>query len=151
VSGCLSCRRRRKKCDERKSTCLACKRNFLICGLPDARRDSKPSGLPQIGQHETDSTTTGNSSVCSSLPSQCLIGNWTISKSTSLDSEGKTPYNVLYKPLRNQVLEHLCPQSRVLLGHYFHRTTTIMSPNRGETNYFIEQFMRIAMSHDMVL
>ncbi|KAJ5654333.1 hypothetical protein N7490_001336 [Penicillium lividum] len=34
--GCLSCRRRKKKCDERKPTCTACLRNSLGCLWPDS-------------------------------------------------------------------------------------------------------------------
>ncbi|KAL4887679.1 fungal-specific transcription factor domain-containing protein [Aspergillus karnatakaensis] len=30
-TGCLTCRQRKKKCDERKSTCAACHRNNLVC------------------------------------------------------------------------------------------------------------------------
>lgn len=33
-TGCLTCRRRRKKCDERHPTCLGCERNQLICLWP---------------------------------------------------------------------------------------------------------------------
>jgi hypothetical protein len=34
-SGCLSCRRRKKKCDETKPICAACLRNALSCVWPD--------------------------------------------------------------------------------------------------------------------
>lgn len=34
VTGCLSCRRRRKKCDESRPSCKACSRNFLECVWP---------------------------------------------------------------------------------------------------------------------
>lgn len=34
VTGCLTCRRRKKKCDERKPICNACTRNFLECTWP---------------------------------------------------------------------------------------------------------------------
>lgn len=33
-SGCLPCRRRRKKCDEEKPICSGCTRNHLICSWP---------------------------------------------------------------------------------------------------------------------
>lgn len=38
--GCLSCRRRKKKCDEQKPICTACLRNSLGCLWPD----SSPQG-----------------------------------------------------------------------------------------------------------
>lgn len=39
-TGCLTCRRRKKKCDEEKSggRCQACIRNFLNCTWPDETR-----------------------------------------------------------------------------------------------------------------
>lgn len=33
-TGCLSCRRRRKKCDQRKPRCFACERNKIACSWP---------------------------------------------------------------------------------------------------------------------
>ncbi|AET39804.1 Zn(II)2Cys6 transcription factor Ecym_5001 [Eremothecium cymbalariae DBVPG len=35
VTGCLSCRRRKKKCDEQKPVCKGCQRNFIRCQWPD--------------------------------------------------------------------------------------------------------------------
>ncbi|OAP64556.1 hypothetical protein AYL99_00528 [Fonsecaea erecta] len=34
-TGCLTCRRRRKKCNEEKPLCIGCSRNFLACLWPD--------------------------------------------------------------------------------------------------------------------
>lgn len=39
-SGCFSCRARRKKCDERKPTCLGCERNALACDWPMYEKQS---------------------------------------------------------------------------------------------------------------
>ncbi|KIW81500.1 hypothetical protein Z517_04525 [Fonsecaea pedrosoi CBS 271.37] len=42
-TGCLTCRRRKKKCDELKPTCTGCARNFIECQWPhpvDPNRDS---------------------------------------------------------------------------------------------------------------
>lgn len=35
TTGCLTCRKRKKKCDEVKPICTACERNFLECEWPD--------------------------------------------------------------------------------------------------------------------
>lgn len=40
ISGCLACRRRRKKCDETWPTCKACVRNFLECTWPGDEQGS---------------------------------------------------------------------------------------------------------------
>jgi hypothetical protein len=44
-TGCLTCRQRKKKCDERKPTCVACRRNSLQCTWPsaDSRRKARNS------------------------------------------------------------------------------------------------------------
>ncbi|VUC29727.1 unnamed protein product [Clonostachys rosea] len=34
-TGCIPCRRRKKKCDERKPTCLGCERNAVTCAWAD--------------------------------------------------------------------------------------------------------------------
>lgn len=43
-SGCLSCRRRKKKCDETKPICAACLRNALSCVWPD----TSPLAAPEV-------------------------------------------------------------------------------------------------------
>ncbi|KAF9884580.1 hypothetical protein FE257_001464 [Aspergillus nanangensis] len=41
-TGCLTCRRRKKKCDERHPTCTACHRNALDCVWPTAETAARP-------------------------------------------------------------------------------------------------------------
>jgi hypothetical protein len=38
TTGCLTCRMRRKKCDEEKPACTGCQRNFLICTWPQGSK-----------------------------------------------------------------------------------------------------------------
>lgn len=52
VTGCLTCRRRKKKCDETRPTCDACNRNFLECSWPQNvtnKSKSKPFALSSKG------------------------------------------------------------------------------------------------------
>lgn len=45
-TGCLTCRTRKKKCDESKPICAGCKRNRLNCQWPTSNhRDMHPGGL----------------------------------------------------------------------------------------------------------
>ncbi|KAH6962468.1 fungal-specific transcription factor domain-containing protein [Ilyonectria sp. MPI-CAGE-AT-0026] len=46
-TGCLSCRWRRKKCDERKPICRGCERNKLTCQWPH------PNDIPRRRRHNT--------------------------------------------------------------------------------------------------
>ena len=45
-TGCLTCRARKKKCDEAKPVCAGCKRNKLACQWPTpSQRDARPGDL----------------------------------------------------------------------------------------------------------
>ncbi|KAK4225458.1 C6 zinc finger domain protein [Podospora fimiseda] len=51
--GCFTCRKRKKKCDERKPICLACDRNSLICVFPDSDHllgNTQPQPAPSFVQ-----------------------------------------------------------------------------------------------------
>lgn len=52
LTGCLTCRRRKKKCDERKPICIACTRNSVQCAWPAAgsRRNAQTSILLAASQ-----------------------------------------------------------------------------------------------------
>lgn len=65
-TGCLTCRRRRKKCDERKPICLNCERNRICCeGYQNAVRwvssFSKPNTKKQVQRRQDSSSPDGNS------------------------------------------------------------------------------------------
>ncbi|CAG8943091.1 unnamed protein product [Penicillium salamii] len=52
-TGCWSCRRRKKKCDETRPICGGCQRNHLSCQWPDvSRRDSEQDELPRVAATE---------------------------------------------------------------------------------------------------
>ncbi|KAJ5351255.1 hypothetical protein N7452_000229 [Penicillium brevicompactum] len=53
-TGCWSCRRRKKKCDETRPICGGCQRNHLSCQWPDVsgRRDSGQDDTTQTGASE---------------------------------------------------------------------------------------------------
>lgn len=73
-SGCLTCRKRKKKCDEDKvdGKCQGCTRNFLQCCWPG---DKKVPLLPP---------STGEPNVATSLPTPAASP---LSRATVLDSE----------------------------------------------------------------
>ncbi|ESW99602.1 hypothetical protein HPODL_05201 [Ogataea parapolymorpha DL-1] len=59
-SGCFTCRKRKKKCDERFPVCSGCSRNFLHCSWPEKRGAALPRNYeikaatspPQLPQHD---------------------------------------------------------------------------------------------------
>ncbi|KAF5006814.1 hypothetical protein FDECE_6832 [Fusarium decemcellulare] len=46
-TGCFTCRRRKKKCDEKKPLCSGCKRNKLECHWPEPADTSSSSSQPR--------------------------------------------------------------------------------------------------------
>lgn len=52
-SGCTTCKRRRKKCDERKPVCSSCLRLNLVCNYTsDKGQSGETRGLVTLGVHE---------------------------------------------------------------------------------------------------
>ena len=52
-SGCLTCKQRRKKCDEVKPKCADCRRLNLTCSWPSPAR-AKPRNKRQVAPHEEE-------------------------------------------------------------------------------------------------
>lgn len=74
-TGCLTCRARKKKCDERKPTCVGCERNRLSCKWPvHVLMDEPP--VPNISRAQgIGSKGQGLSSRCEDLVGQTLKEN----------------------------------------------------------------------------
>ncbi|KAL2212369.1 hypothetical protein CC79DRAFT_1364649 [Sarocladium strictum] len=72
-SGCLGCRRRRVKCDERNPSCRACVRREQTCEWPvvDANDDAAPGCIPDASQRASRELS-HTSSPSSSVPSSTL-------------------------------------------------------------------------------
>lgn len=72
-SGCLTCRRRKKKCDEEKvgGKCQACIRNFLDCCWPGESVESAevPVSAPVLKKEEVATPTKGASAYPSPISS----------------------------------------------------------------------------------
>ena len=146
--GCLCCRKRRKKCDERKPTCLACERNFLGCIWEQSVWE--PSRL-NMNNHDTTLVISHMVSVEAS-PGNTKIS--TFSPATSATDRGFpivlsriSPTKLLMSP----VVLRLSQQSCLLFEYYYHRTASVMSTCQGNSNPYIAQLLPIALSNDMVL
>ncbi|KAF1849018.1 uncharacterized protein K460DRAFT_280828 [Cucurbitaria berberidis CBS 394.84] len=48
TTGCLTCRMRRKKCNEEKPNCVGCRQNKLICNWPSNDKTAKEVSLSRI-------------------------------------------------------------------------------------------------------
>ncbi|KAL2815549.1 fungal-specific transcription factor domain-containing protein [Aspergillus granulosus] len=61
-TGCITCRRRKKKCDETKPACLNCQKNAVVCeGYP-------PKEIWRSGKQKLEEAARTNSIICRSLP-----------------------------------------------------------------------------------
>lgn len=142
-TGCVSCRQRKKKCDEVKPQCRACVRNKLKCtwpphivrifGLdPSARA---PDGAHTLETRDGDSHYPGtntalpstppasvasmDSSAPSSFANDCIedSGNYVLSWSPELKA--------FLSPRRAWIL---LPESQILLSHYLNNTGPKLAP-----------------------
>ncbi|MBA7491294.1 hypothetical protein ES702_01839 [subsurface metagenome] len=79
-TGCLSCRRRRKKCDDRRPRCSPCQRLRLPCEWGDgpisaSEEASSPERGTQVSFDTKEPTTIATSIAITSLPSKQRIAD----------------------------------------------------------------------------
>ena len=167
-TGCLTCRQRRKKCDERKPNCTGCTRNFLSCQWPK--------------------TTTGNSSVhqgkktnrVQGVPSKASITNGdmqhtvftveqcrdSLETESPISAEGKatpcgikergTGYLAFWRSVTASFQSPdrailLTPSSFLLLQHYLEDTGTFLVPRPRTRNPFITHVLPLAYCDDLLM
>lgn len=82
-TGCLTCRGRKKKCDERKPVCTGCSRNHLTCRWPPDRTQPRERQAEDLHKHSRD----GNDEQSLSVGSR-LSSSRSTDSCTSPDGEG---------------------------------------------------------------
>lgn len=68
-TGCLTCRARKKKCDERKPVCTGCSRNHLTCGWPSDRTQPQQQQTEKLHSDSRQRDAGQSSSVDDRAPS----------------------------------------------------------------------------------
>lgn len=143
-TGCLCCRRRRKKCDEGKPSCNACRRNFLICVWDEC-------------------VYTKTAATSSSAPDYSGVGRVRSSPRVNNDTRARVqpagaevvdmvlPQVSLVDGIDDPILTSLLPESRILLEHYYYRTAEVMSPLPKASNPFVTKLLPISYSNDLIL
>lgn len=114
-SGCLTCRRRKKKCDEHviNGKCEGCSRNFLACCWPsDGARTVSISEATAIEESAPSCDLSSSASPCVSPRLPCSEATPGSPDSPSLASIGQfaLPQNYSYK-LQLERLPSLVPKS----------------------------------------
>ncbi|EXJ80882.1 hypothetical protein A1O3_07169 [Capronia epimyces CBS 606.96] len=157
-AGCLCCRLRKKKCDERMPTCQACERNYLICTWPPPK-PSRKRGSHSAGDGG------GNDSR---NPAALSPGNSTQGSSTLDINEDRRRNNddlnnrafsvnpalssrlVVSPSLQAMNMVLASPSHGVLYQHYLKRTANAVSAWQDQTNPFIRFMMPMAVSDDLL-
>ncbi|KAK4159047.1 C6 zinc finger domain protein [Cladorrhinum sp. PSN259] len=130
--GCFTCRKRKKKCDERKPICLACDRNSLICIYPTPPQEPDPHGDIKAQPPPALTPLSSLSSSSQSLP-------------TGLTRLSQQP------PLEIPLLLQKRPGSKFLYDHYLRRTANSISVLPTSSNPFVNILVPIATEFEPAL
>lgn len=177
-TGCLTCRQRRKKCDERKPVCTGCTRNFLECDWPnhvadkDGTLKAKNSPLRGDSPHVKPPTSeTGRARTQHTVfvlncglrapakqkpaePLQTTIGE-NFGEHTTIDGvpDGSMAF---WRGITSSFMSDdrpvlLTRHSFLLLQHYMEDTACFLVPKVRTRNPFITHVLPLAYSDDLLM
>ncbi|KAF9888872.1 hypothetical protein FE257_008241 [Aspergillus nanangensis] len=138
TEGCLTYRRRKKKCDETKPNCVACTRNKLECFWPveKRRRAPNPGGIQKIFQNPRNA-------------SQPSILSKSVIETADDTLEWSSLTSSFISPLRASSLTDV---SNTLFAHYMAETASMLSTlPAGTNNPFLTMIVPLAYSDDLVM
>ncbi|KAE8142993.1 fungal-specific transcription factor domain-containing protein [Aspergillus pseudotamarii] len=170
-TGCLTCRARKKKCDEGKPDCCGCIRNKLRCRWQsaDMEESRKASGSSAATQHVadglSDDTTpatpkmrTGEDAPTRSGGSSRPPSTVTARSSPEIQETAVRPSTPslaaqLHEPLlsRPTFMPQLDPARFELFGYYIQTTANSMANGASISNPFIVQLVPLALYSDLIL
>lgn len=162
-TGCLCCRLRKKKCDERQPTCVACERNYLLCNWPPANPEKERRGVragsnaskakdanskvkinPENRQRglssappdeaDTQLITTGSTSMASTRTNHHSSG-----------SSGQIPSPVVFNDIYVA-----SPAQQQLYQNFLKKTANTLSGWQDDANPFINYIIPMAASDDLI-
>lgn len=135
--GCLTCRTRKKKCDEFKPRCAGCRRNQLACEWPPEVSDNPGSGNHQTGQQH-------DRLADHPAPSMQRAGTQPPSSATMAPA-----IPVLYGG--DERACGLTPQSVLLLRHYLCHTASYFAMRALEENPFVSVLLPLGYTDDLLM
>ncbi|KAE8140069.1 fungal-specific transcription factor domain-containing protein [Aspergillus pseudotamarii] len=123
LTGCLTCRRRKKKCDETRPKCMGCNRNHEQCIWP-------PAPARRNGRNPVPKRTSSPEEVNPSVPWLNLAG-------------------AFLSPLRASALTKT---SSILFAHYLAETSGLLSAlPRGCDNPFLTVLVPLCCNDDLLM
>ena len=179
-TGCLTCRERRKKCDEIKPTCSGCARNFIDCKWPSllvlnsgsCTSRSNPKGSLNDGlladtfyaqQDSSDPTSPGIDALVTRVLSPSLAERYaevaTPAHGCWKKRHGKpdgSDSTVVWQPLSASFMSPqratlLTSSSLLLLQHYMESTSTFLVAKPLSSNPFHAVVLPLAFTDDLLM
>ncbi|KAK2751267.1 C6 transcription factor [Colletotrichum kahawae] len=152
-NGCLSCRARRRKCDEVKPSCTSCSRSGRECSWPVNENNADQN----ISQTRNDlKEHSSSSSDESSSPSKEIPGmdhSEAVILAQSVVSEGRSA-NALFlrASLTPGIISNLSDTSRQLYEQYLSNTADILARGpSADGNPFINYLLPLALSDGLIM
>ncbi|KAI8719148.1 hypothetical protein NCS52_00695200 [Fusarium sp. LHS14.1] len=142
-NGCLTCRSRRKKCNEERPRCIGCRRNYLECNWP-MEQDHQTS--PASPRHQDPSQVPSQDSLTS--PSNEVV----VSRAAEAEKQMKESlWTISFGSFTHLTRSYtLTPESPLLLQHYL-TTTATMLPMPANKNAFITEIIPAASVDDLLM
>ncbi|KAL1868225.1 hypothetical protein VTK73DRAFT_3787 [Phialemonium thermophilum] len=145
-TGCLTCRRRKKKCDETRPQCLGCTRNKLECTWPQETKDqsSVSSGQSPSTVHDDDQSAAASPSLSpfrSSTPSTALITTTVSTLWCEALGSFVSPTRVIF----------LTSRSREMLRHYIVGSGPLLLSVASWHNPFLSVVLPLAYVDDLLM
>ncbi|KAK3400588.1 fungal-specific transcription factor domain-containing protein [Sordaria brevicollis] len=128
-TGCLTCRKRKKKCDEAKPRCMNCEKNAVVCeGYPEKQIWKSGRERAEEGKHNRTTLVVGQSNM--PMHAERL-------KSHSLP------------PITMQPLFHGLEtvEDRIFWKHYNEHLSTVLTVEGEHKNAFKDMMVPIAVQH----
>ncbi|PGG99042.1 hypothetical protein GX51_06458 [Blastomyces parvus] len=161
-TGCFSCRRRKKKCDEVKPICLACIRNKLDCSWPEvilrscrSQPDPQTPDFKKVG-HKYATSLEGDGGHAPKSPP--IYADWSSSSDTTSGGNASEPdpaaitwspgIGTFLSPTRAGLL---LPASQILLAHYLGETGPLISPTPAQDTPFLSWIVPLSYTDDLLM
>ncbi|QEO20561.1 hypothetical_protein [Candidozyma auris] len=153
--GCLCCRRRKKKCDEKYPTCSGCEKRDLKCEWPEKPKNGvkKTIAKTQSQPAKQDLQMTLTSPIS---PDSCIDPQLPLDHSISLSSKSSPDlFELFHLPYDNMLFGRALPQldetGFEYLSHYSDAFCSSIPIGTDASNYFLKTFMHLAQSRDSIL
>ncbi|PTU20290.1 hypothetical protein P175DRAFT_0558481 [Aspergillus ochraceoroseus IBT 24754] len=147
-TGCYTCRRRKKKCNEAKPACGGCVRNKLSCHWP-SNVSAEPRSESNSSSSSSTTTTTTTTTSTSTIPDQKAAPDNSQGLENSQITTCLAIGNVIPRSL--SMLPGYSPESFQLLSHYLATTADCMANGSTPINPFLVQIVPLAFTSDLML